>query len=246
MNGRLEIAALSVVWLLAAAWLLRKDRPQGAWRHGEGALTLMAALGWGLWTGAELWNERYLALALVLLPHSVMLGWSLVRRRDRWAAAAAVLGAMGALVTGSGLRYVHTPSVPMGLYRAVRVDESGPIEVGQTVCLDPHSGAAPRVIGRFVPTDPGGVLVKKVLATPGDGVDYDGQSLWIDGSPVALSHIWATSRAGARLPHLSFPQLVGEGQLWLGSDHNRGFDSRYFGPVARRAITCVAEAVWLR
>jgi type IV secretory pathway protease TraF len=45
-------------------------------------------------------------------------------------------------------------------------------------------------------------------------------------------------------PYADLPRELASGELWLASLHEEGFDSRYFGPVQRAALSCVAEPVW--
>lgn len=81
-------------------------------------------------------------------------------------------------------------------------------------------------------------FMKKVIALPGDIVDYDQKKerLTINGSPLPGTKIQDKDSAGRRIIcHIRYPLIVPEGYLFLGSDHPRGYDSRYFGPVSMNA-----------
>lgn len=81
-------------------------------------------------------------------------------------------------------------------------------------------------------------FMKKVIALPGDIVDYDQKKerLTVNGIPLPGTKIQDKDSAGRRIIcHIRYPLIVPEGYLFLGSNHPRGYDSRYFGPVSMDA-----------
>jgi type IV secretory pathway protease TraF len=71
-------------------------------------------------------------------------------------------------------------------------------------------------------------FLKEVFALPEESV--------ADGVfPVVSS-----DSEGYPLPKFPLPVYLDRDEYWLGSPSERGFDSRYFGPVKRRAISSKA------
>lgn len=80
-------------------------------------------------------------------------------------------------------------------------------------------------------------LLKRVFATSGRTVRLDTTGLAVDGRRVQPAPRTADS-AGRPLPPGYIDVRLGPGELWLASDSERGFDSRYlgvFGPELVRA-----------
>jgi len=125
----------------------------------------------------------------------------------------------------------RTPSEPVGIYRRV----SGRAERGTLILLNqPHESAAP-LLGRYLPANI--PLIKRIAAIPGDVVDESARGvrvngiLWPDSAP--LTH----DLEGRSLRPYPFGiHRVPIGQLWVLSNHPRGLDSRYFGPVTESSV----------
>jgi len=124
-----------------------------------------------------------------------------------------------------------TPSEPVGVYRLV----AGGAERGALVWLKQPVGSAASVLHRYAPVNI--PLIKRVAATPGDivqvgtlGVRIDG-TLWPDSVPLDRD---AEGRSLRPYPFGTY--RVRAGQLWVMSEHTRGIDSRYFGPIANTSV----------
>ena len=72
-------------------------------------------------------------------------------------------------------------------------------------------------------------FLKRILAVPGQTVRLDTTGLWIGGERALLAPPTTDSRGRAVEPAYADLELP-PGALWLGSDAERGFDSRYLGP----------------
>lgn len=175
----------------------------------------------------------------------------LERGISRQVAAIGVLGSgLLLLVAASlaGLRLNLTASLAPGLYRAA----PDPLARGSLVlvCLPPHVAAFARARG-YVPRGgvcPGGLLPvgKPVIALPGDTVTVTATGLRVNGVGVPNSLALATDRRGRPLPRLPpSSQVVRAGTLWVVSGYARtSFDSRYFGPVALKAVRSSLQPIW--
>jgi len=148
-----------------------------------------------------------------------------------------------------GLLIVHSTSVPMGLYVRHGVDD-GALREGAFVCLDATSQLAPAALrdgvfsGRLPKEWRDEPLVKRVEAVGGDTVKKVDGLVAVNGHALANSRARAVDSHGVALPHPTYPTVLKRQQVWLGSEHPEGFDSRYFGAVDVGALTCVAEPLW--
>ncbi len=94
------------------------------------------------------------------------------------------------------------------------------------------------------PTDETTVLVKRVIALPGQTVDLKDGRVYVDG---ALLHEPYLS-AGKTYPlpsfrRLSYPVSLSEGQVWvMGDNRPHSQDSRVFGPL--RMSDLIARVTW--
>lgn len=64
----------------------------------------------------------------------------------------------------------------------------------------------------------------------------------INGEVIANSRTAARDRHGRPVPHHPWGVYrLRSGELWLFSDHQSAFDSRYFGPVHAEHVVAVLE-----
>lgn len=178
--------------------------------------------------------------------------------RERWinlvAVAVLALTAPPVFADFAEFELVYTPSVPRGIYRMHDV-HSRSLRTGDYVCLEGWRAEAPEAIRQaardgVVPRSwvEGERLTKRVAAVAGDRIDYVrddlGGHIKVNGVPLPMSTALEHDSAGARLPRPSLPRLLRKGEVWLTSEHERGFDSRYFGAVSVAALSCRGELWW--
>ena len=135
------------------------------------------------------------------------------------------------LPLGLGYCLNITPSEPVGIYRLV----PGGAERGTLILLQqPHDPAA-SVLRPYVPANL--PLIKRVAAIPSDVVRIDSDGVYVNGvrwpDSVPLLH---DDEGRALHPYPFGVYRVPAGQLWVMSNHPRGLDSRYFGPVPASSV----------
>lgn len=206
--------------------------------------------------GALYWLDgaaRPLAGTLALASCAVALHPQRATRKAIWRTTlvgiVVTLGASAAFA--AGLRVVLTPSVPEGLYLARPLTAP---RVGEYVCFEPggHDAPAPLRMALAVGHLPRfwyrSQLMKRVAAVAGAVVSHvaleDGDHVAVDGAVLPHSVVHARDGFGHRLPRPRLPLTLEEGEVWLSSDHSRGYDSRYFGPVRVAALRCSARPLW--
>ena len=153
----------------------------------------------------------------------------------------------GLLVVHFGLRFMLTPSLPLGIYRTVK----GPPTRGAIVmaCLSERVARLALERGYLWRGDcPGGVvpLGKVVLAVTGDTVTLSAPGTSVNGRAVPNSRPRDRDHKGRALEHYPYGSYtLGPGELWLFSPyHPLSFDSRYFGPVQKVSVLSRLTPVW--
>lgn len=140
---------------------------------------------------------------------------------------------LGAWATSGSLWVRNTsPSVPLGLYRLHAVPPTLPR--GVLVLLNP-----PAVLHPWWPAHI--ALLKPVAGLPGDVLTIQDERFYIntvDYGPVSAE------AAGLRLPRVSSPRQVQEGEVCLASTVPKSFDCRYSGPVPQAAVKAMATPLW--
>lgn len=124
-----------------------------------------------------------------------------------------------------------TPSEPVGIYRRI----GGGVERGALVLLNRPRGSAASVLRPYVPANL--PLIKRVAAISGDVVQAGAHGVYVNGrlwpDSVPLTH----DQEGRSLrPYPFGVYRVAAGRLWVMSNHPRGLDSRYFGPVPASSV----------
>ncbi len=133
------------------------------------------------------------------------------------------------------VRINTTPSLPPGLYLSL---PGGTLRAGDDVfvCMPPGAAARLAVERGYVRAsgrdcDSGGVpLLKHIRAAAGDTVRLSTDGAFVRGRRIGPSPPVHDS-AGRPLQPVFGRHALGPGDLWLGSDAERGYDSRYLGPV---------------
>lgn len=155
--------------------------------------------------------------------------------QKKWAAL--IVGSMIVLIVayGLGFRWNFTHSVPTGLWRL----EDGTIQHGDYVQVSPNDLPWYRLGVEREYYRHGASLLKKVVALEGDVVSLDASqhSVTVDDVHVSLSEWRSRDIAGRVMPSPPpFPIRLKAGEAWLASENERGYDSRYFGPVHTRLL----------
>ena len=154
---------------------------------------------------------------------------------------------------GLGFRVNTTQSVPVGLYRIEPI-RSTALRRDQFVCLPIRSAVGMGRRFAELPKPPRDwserlVLLKRVSGLGGDTVsierDAHGKAwatLAAEGSHTRLGPVDASWDYAISESH--YPVALETSDVWLSSDHERGFDSRFYGPVPLWALTCRARPIW--
>ena len=124
-----------------------------------------------------------------------------------------------------------TPSEPVGIYQRV----AGGPQRGALVLLNQPRDSAASILGRYLPANI--PLIKRIAAISGDVVQAGADGVYVNGrlwpDSVPLTH----DQEGRSLrPYLFGVYRVAASRLWVMSNHPRGLDSRYFGPVPASSV----------
>jgi conjugative transfer signal peptidase TraF len=170
-------------------------------------------------------------------PRRVMSALDLSRLYLRLFGVTALASALACLLAWH-LVWNWTPSLPLGLYWLSR---GAPPTPGALVAFAVPAAVRDLVRDRhYLPA--GAMLVKRVVATPGDRVCTDAGTFTINGLP--LGAILTEDTAGRALPHYEGCGPVPEGLLYVASHHAKSFDSRTFGPVPASDIRGTVTPLW--
>lgn len=141
-----------------------------------------------------------------------------------------------------GLRLNTSPSLPLGVYITT--------DTGNLVEFCPAEPFASVALARGyrspgVCPDGGAPLLKPVIATSGDVVDFSPDGLEVNNFRIPNTAPLSWDTKGRPLTHWPFGRYtVPTSMAWVASSYNgRSFDSRYFGPVAVTAIRDRARPV---
>lgn len=134
----------------------------------------------------------------------------------------------------TGLRINLTESLPGRLWLIRKISENEQISVGDFVVVPPSEikGARffpPHIRRKYFRSGEMNFL-KEVKGVPGDFIHVDVEVLSADSEGDWL---------------IAYPnRKLNSDEYWLTSNKERGFDSRYFGPVNRRAIKAKASPLF--
>ena len=83
------------------------------------------------------------------------------------------------------------------------------------------------------------MVLKRIVALPGDRIDLSEAGLRIDGSaPIPGTEVRSADSSGRRLSHMPYgSRTLGNGEIFLlGENLGISWDSRYYGPVPESAL----------
>lgn len=155
-------------------------------------------------------------------------------------ATLAVLAGVGIV---AGLRVNLTPSYPLGLWRIEPLTRA--VAVGDRILICPPQVAAFELarergyLGRGLCSGWLSPLIKTVVAVAGQHVIIDG-SIAVDGIRLAHSSVRPTDGEGRALTP-DAGGIVPTGELFLFSEFEGSYDSRYFGPIPAAGILGLAH-----
>jgi conjugal transfer pilin signal peptidase TrbI len=141
---------------------------------------------------------------------------------------------------GLGFRVNRSESLPGIVYRTVPLRDGEEVHRGDCVLIDLSKVSNPVIaegVRRgYVSELLNQPMMKKIGAVPGDTVELHEGFLVVNGEATAIT---VASQDSRNQPLTAFPTplTLSEGDYWLSSDPERGFDSRYFGPLRREAFT---------
>ena len=144
-----------------------------------------------------------------------------------------------------GYRINRSASLPFFVYKIAPFAQNTEIIHGDCVLVD-ISTLSNAVINRGV--ERGYVnlrepMLKRIGAIPGDTVVLKDGFLCVNDEVTKIAVVSQDSY-GEKLSAWPTPITLQPGQYWLTSDPERGFDSRYFGPLNGSAFTHKAQPVF--
>jgi conjugative transfer signal peptidase TraF len=152
------------------------------------------------------------------------------------------------LFHASGFRVNRSSSLPGHVYRITSLREGESLKLDDIVLIDLSKISNP-VINKgiergYVSRAWNQPMLKRIGAVPGDTVALkDGHMSVNDGAGVKMTVALRDSFGGELFPWPT-PLTLQPDQYWLASESERGFDSRYFGPIHRNAFTHRARPVF--
>jgi len=175
------------------------------------------------------------ASSLVARPQRARIGRRLVE-------ATCIVFVAGTVVVGAGavghtLTWNLSSSLPRGLYLLRR---GATATAGSIVAFPvPARVAAVMAARRYLP--PGTLLLKRIVAMPGEHVCVGDRTLKVNGR--LLGPVADRDSAGRRLTAFGFCGDISPGFVFVATASRLSFDSRYFGPVPIPSLI-VATPLW--
>ena len=156
------------------------------------------------------------------------------------------IGLAAAAITAAsfvaGVRVNVSASVPRGLYLQRGLGAEG-VKRGDYVLLPTHAPASPSALRSGEVRVAHRTLIKRVEGLAGDEITRD-ELVAVNGRSLPNSRWRPHDAQGRSMPRPALPLRLGQLELWLGSSHPKGIDSRYFGPVNVSALAGIAEPLW--
>ena len=147
---------------------------------------------------------------------------------------------------GAGLRVNFSPSYPLGLWHIQALHRD--VRVGDLVFICPPLTTIFNLAFKRGYIRPGlcpgwrSPLIKTVIALPGQTIGI-GSSVMIDGQQLPNSDLQPVDGVGRALTPFA-GGVVPPGMLFLHSDYEESYDSRYFGPIPAKGVLGLAEPVF--
>lgn len=133
---------------------------------------------------------------------------------------------------GYWLSYQVTPSMPEGFYWITPIH--GRLHRNEVIVFRPPSQFEKFLTKKHWLPD-NGLMMKHVVAVPGDWVCKYDDYVWLNGK--AIAPVFSHAPKGEALPSLAFcGTLLHNRYLLMSLRVPNSFDGRYFGPVSRQRI----------
>jgi conjugative transfer signal peptidase TraF len=152
-----------------------------------------------------------------------------------------------AAIYSLGYRVNLSSSLPCFVYRITPIGRGEEIKPGDCVTINLSKVSNPVIeLGAergYVAKGWNRPMLKQIGALPGDTVELRDGFLFVNGVASKIT-VASQDSMGGKLAAWPTPLTLPPGQYWLVSDPERGFDSRYFGPIHRAAFTHKARPVF--
>lgn len=150
---------------------------------------------------------------------------------------ALLIGVSAADITPTKLIWNASDSLPVGLYWVRnRIPQRGDLVLGRLPKNASTFAAERHILRADMPA------LKRVAALNGDRVCRFGQTVSVNGEPVARAR-WS-DRLGRRMPVWNGCRVLKDCEVFLLADHPKSFDGRYFGITKTNQIIGVAVRLW--
>ena len=155
--------------------------------------------------------------------------------------ATALVGLTASIKPPPKLIWNASASVPVGLYAVLPAGR--PVVMQLVVVRPPEPLASFLSVRGYLPR--GVLLLKHILALPGQTVCRKGRTITVDGR--AVGDALQRDRRGRSLAVWHGCRVVQPGEVFLMNRQPRdSFDGRYFGPLPATAIIGRAQPIWTR
>lgn len=129
-----------------------------------------------------------------------------------------------------------TESVNFRFYKIYPIDAKTKLHIGDYVLFKYQKEDE-----RFVKK--GQKVVKRVACLSGSVISYDNTSVFCDGKKIKENHAIVSEKYGKVYPLYS-AGLIPNGKLFLIGDHERSFDSRFWGLVDEKDIIAIVRPLF--
>ena len=143
-------------------------------------------------------------------------------------------------IYGPSFNFQVTDSRPKGIYRIEPVQNIGRGDI--VVLKVPKRILSYCESRRMIPRNLKYVLMKNVIALPGDIIKVSRAGCYVNG--IYYGPVFALDSVGKPLPTCYGEYILKEKQYFLANKYEKSLDSRYFGPVLKEEITGKAKP-WL-
>lgn len=139
--------------------------------------------------------------------------------------------------------FVFTPyEIPSGsMLDTIQIEDKVISERLSYYVSDPKPGD---IVTFEDPQQPGRTLIKRVIATEGQTIDFQDGNVYVDGVKIDEPYLKDGSYTEPLyehpegMGHITYPYTVPEGHVWvMGDNRLESADSRYFGPVATDTVS---------